>query len=194
MLDDAPITDLLSKVKAGNREAEDRLMRLANKLLCRMARRYLAAQTRRHHTLQPGDVVNEYVLIAKKYNINYQNRVHFFAVAAKVMRHVLVDYERRRNADKRPDKRDKISLEDVSLFSEADVSQTIVLQQLFERLEKRDSRACRVLELTVFEGLSPDETAAIMHVSPSTVKRDLRFARAWLRSALEQEPGNGRRS
>jgi RNA polymerase sigma factor (TIGR02999 family) len=183
---DAPITELLSKVKEGNREAEDRLMRLTDKLLCRMARRYLAAQTRRHHTLQPGDVVNEYVLIAKKYNINYQNRVHFFAVAAKVMRHFLVDYERRRNADKRPDNRERISLEDVSLFSDDDAAQSIVLQQLLERFETNAPQACKVLELTVFEGLSLDETAAATGRSRSTVKRDLLFARTWLGSALKQ--------
>jgi RNA polymerase sigma factor (TIGR02999 family) len=186
ILDDAPITDLLSKVKEGNQEAENRLMRLTDKLLCRMARRYLAAQTRRHHTLQPTDVVNEYVLAAKKYNIDYQNRAHFFAVAAKVMRHFLVDYERRRNADKRPDNREKIPLEDVSLFSEDNASQTIVLRQLFEKFEAKDPQACKILELTVFEGLSLEETAAAVHVSPSTVKRDLQFARTWFHLQLSK--------
>ncbi len=184
MLDDAPITYLLSQAKEGNQEAEDRLMRLTNKLLCRMARRYLAAQTRRHHTLQPGEVVNEFVLIAKKYSIDYQNRAHFFAVAAKVMRHFLVDYERRRNAGKRPDGREKIPLEDVPLFSEDNASQSIMLQQLFEKLEELDPQACKVLELTVFEGLSLDETVAATGRSRSTVQRDLKAARAWMWSAL----------
>ncbi|HEV2991022.1 MAG TPA: ECF-type sigma factor [Candidatus Angelobacter sp.] len=180
MLDDAPITVLLSKIKEGDKEAEDRLMRLAYKILCRMARRYLAAEPRRHHTLQPSDVVNEYVIIARKSNVSYQSRVHFFAFAAKVMRHILVDHERNRKAKKRWDHLERISLEDVSLSAEDNASLTVIVRQLLEKLKKINPNACRALELIGFEGLSLEETAAELNMSSSTVKRYLSFARAWL--------------
>jgi RNA polymerase sigma-70 factor (ECF subfamily) len=185
MLNDAPITELLFKVKQGNSEAENLLMRLTDKVLCHMARRYLAAEPRRHHTLQPGDVVNEYVVIARKSKVSYQNRGHFFAFAAKVMRHILVDYERRRIAKKREGLLERIPLEDVSLSAE-DNALSITLRQLLERLKAKDPQEYKILVLRDFEGLDLKETAAAMRLSRSTVKRDYRIARAWLHLGLSK--------
>jgi RNA polymerase sigma factor (TIGR02999 family) len=185
MLNDAPITELLFKVKQGNSEAENLLMRLTNKVLCRMARRYLAAESRRHHTLQPGDLVNEYVVIARKSKVSYQSRGHFFAFAAKVMRHILVSYERRRNAQKRDGLLERVPLEDVSLSAE-DNAMGITLRQLLERLKAKDPQEYRILMLRDFEGLDLRETAAAMRLSRSTVKRDYSSARAWLHLGLSK--------
>lgn len=193
-LDDAPITDLLFKIKEGNSEAEDRLMRLAYKLLCRMARRYLAAEPRSHHTLQPGDLVHEYVMIARKSNVSYPDRRHFFAFASRVMRHILVDHERERRAQKRWGHVERIPLEDVTL-SAANNSSLMILRQLLEKLETMYPKACKILELTESEGLSLKETAAAMGgMSRSTVKRNLSFARAWLHTQWSKNRGKAGQS
>jgi RNA polymerase sigma factor (TIGR02999 family) len=190
MLDDAPITDLLFQIKEGNEEAEDRLMQLAYKVLCRMARRYLAAIPRRHHTLQPGDLVHEFVIAGRKAVVNCQNRGHFFAFAAKIMRHILVDHERARIAKKRWDHLERISFEDVSLSADDKASLIVIVRQLLEKLEKLNPNACKALELTGFEGLSLEETAAKLEISRSTVKRYLSFAHAWLNLERRKGPAN----
>lgn len=154
-----------------------------------------AAEPRSHHTLQPGDLVHEYVMIARKSNVSYPDRRHFFAFASRVMRHILVDHERERSAQKRWGHLDQIPLEDVKLPA-ANNSSLIILRQLLKKLETIYPTACRILELTESEGLSLKETAAAMGggLSTSTVKRNLRFARAWLHVQWSKDRGKAGQS
>jgi RNA polymerase sigma-70 factor (ECF subfamily) len=178
------ITQLLSRLSAGDQGAEEKLVALVYKDLRRLARHYLAAE-RRDHTLQATALVHEaYLRINKQTDFQWQNRSHFFAVAARAMRRVLVDHARGVKAVKREGQ--KISLESALLCSEERPAEILALDEALDRLASFDARQARIVEMKFFAGLSVEEIAQILNISVRTVKRDWNLARAWLYGQLTE--------
>jgi len=183
------VTQLLLAWQAGDHAALDKLLPAIQPELRRIARRHMAGE-RRGHVLQPTALVNEaYLRLASK-DIQWQGRAHFFAVAAQVMRHVLVDYARERARAKRGGGAFRISLSDAENLATPRQADVVALDDALNALEKFDRRKSQVIELRFFGGLSLQETADVLQVSVGTVRRDWSLARAW----LYRELGNtGRR-
>jgi RNA polymerase sigma-70 factor (ECF subfamily) len=177
------ITGLLLQFSQGNREVEGRLVELVQNQLRRMAVGYMRRE-RGNHTLQATALVNEAWLRLENQEVNWQNRVHFFAVASRVMRQILVDYARRRAAEKRGGVKNRITLCDALLKEEESLTDVLALDEALNRLQEFDPRACRVVELHFFGGLSFQEIELILSVSARTIERDWTMARAWLRAEL----------
>jgi RNA polymerase sigma factor (TIGR02999 family) len=185
------ITILLRRVQDGDREAEKSLVSAVYNELHRMAARYMRRE-RMGHTLQTTALVNEaYLKLVNQKEANWQNRSHFFAVAAQVMRRILVDYARNRLAEKRGGGQEALPLEEGLVFTPERCAQLVALDAALERLEVQDKRVSKVVELRFFSGLSVDETAEALKISTRTVKRDWNFGRAWLRAELQSGAGHG---
>ena len=176
------ITRLLAVWREGDRAALDDLFPLIHTELHRLARRHLARE-RRNHTMQPSSLVQEAFLRLLP-GAGWQNRAHFFAVASQVMRHVLVDYARDRRRVKRGGAAVHISVDAAVVLSPEQVEQIVAVDLALQRLAKSDERKSQVFEMRFFGGLSVEETAEVLGVSPNTVIRDWSFARAWLRREL----------
>jgi RNA polymerase sigma-70 factor, ECF subfamily len=173
------VTQLLLAWQAGDHAALDKLLPLIQPELRRIARRHMAGE-RRGHVLQPTALVNEaYLRLASK-DIQWQGRAHFFAVAAQVMRHVLVDDARERARAKRGGGACRISLSDAENLAKPRQTDVVALDDALNALERFDRRKSQVIELRFFGGLSLQETADVLHVSVGTVRRDWSLARAWL--------------
>lgn len=188
MAPDRDVTELLGELKQGNRAALDELVPIVYDELRGVASRQLAGE-RAGHTLQTTALVHEaFLKLAGMDRIDWQNRAHFFAVAARLMRQILLDHAERRGARKRGGGRATLPLDDhvVSMTpSDAtDLDGLIVLDEALRRLEARDARQGRVVECRFYAGMSVEETAEALDVSPGTVKRDWRLARAWLNREL----------
>ena len=182
------ITTLLGELRRGNDRAKDELVTVVYPELRRIAGHYMR-QERPGHTLMVTGLVNEmYLRLLGTTPVDWQSRAHFFGAVAREMRHILVDYARRRDADKRPGGRLKISLTQVDAIAEDREEDVVALDEALSRLETVDARACRVVELRYFTGLTERETAEALNVSLSTLKRDWNFARAWLRDQLSFGP------
>jgi RNA polymerase sigma-70 factor, ECF subfamily len=178
------ITRLLEKVRAGHPEAADVLVPLVYGELRRRAGWYLAKE-RRGHSLQPTALINEtYMRLFGDTTIKWQNRAHFFAISAQVMRRILVDYARSRGADKRGGSWGKVSLDEAMVGSFARPEDFLILDEAMNRLAKFDLRQSQIVEMRFFGGLSEEETAEVLGISTRTVKRDWRLARAWLYEQL----------
>jgi RNA polymerase sigma factor (TIGR02999 family) len=174
------VTALLFAWRGGDREAYSRLFALVHGELHRLARRYMAGE-RPGHMLQATALVNEaYLRLIEIDQVSWQDRAHFLAVAACVMRRILVDHARARQYQKRGGGAEKISLEDAILVSGQSGRELVVLDDALSALAVMDERKSRVVELRFFGGLNVDETAAVLGVSPDTVKRDWRMAKVWL--------------
>jgi len=175
------ITRLLKQWSNGNAEVLDDLMPLVYVELRRQASGYLRRE-RSNHTLQPTALINEaYLKLIDQRAVKWQNRAHFFAIAAQAMRRILVDYARQRQRDKRGGKAENLSLEQaISIVSQEKSVDLVALDDALTRLEKFDERQARVVELRYFSGLSIDETAEVLGVSNVTVRRDWNMAKAWL--------------
>src|SRR6266566_506844 len=187
------LTGLLIEWRQGDLAALDRLTPLVYDEIRRIAHRYVQRE-RDGHTLQTTALVNEaYLRLASRQQIDWQNRAHFFAVTAQVMRHILIDYARRRHYVKHGGEVQRISFsealatEAVVLMSEPRAAELLALNEALDELAKLDQRKSRVVELRYFGGLSLDETAEILEVSPMTVRRDWRAAKAWLFRAVNGE-------
>lgn len=181
-MDHAPgdITLLLAELRAGNSSAESRLLSLVYDELRRLARRYMRGE-RPDHTLQPTALVHEaYLRLAGQRGVDWQDRAHFFGVAAQLMRRILVDHARARNAEKRGGHEPRIALDDALAFTEEKCAELLALDEALSRLAQRDPRQARVVELRFFGGLSEDEAAEVLGISTRTLKRDWSVARAWL--------------
>ena len=140
------------------------------------------------HTLQATALVHEaYLRLIDQREVNWQNRAHFFGIAAQLMRRILVDYARGLKAGKRLGARHKISLEDALVISKDRSADLLALDEALSRLAAKDPRQSRIVELRFFSGLSIEETAEVLGISVRTVKRDWNFARAWLYSELSKE-------
>jgi RNA polymerase sigma factor (TIGR02999 family) len=175
------ITTLLGEVRAGSGTARDELVTLVYPELRRIAANYIRDE-RPDHTLRTTGLVNEMFLrLFGTAPMNWQSRAHFFAAVAREMRHILVDYARARDAQKRPDQRLRISLSDVEATPSVERDEEVVaLDSALSQLERVDARAGRVVELRYFTGLSEREAAEVLGISVSTLKRDWNFAKAWL--------------
>jgi len=176
------ITSLLRAWEGGDQGAFDRLMPVVYDELRRAAQSYMRRE-RTNHTLQATALVNEvYLRLVDITNVRWQDRAHFFAIAASMMRRVLLDAARARSAGKRGGGDMRVTLDEELLAAEASsqAASLIQIDQAIEALSKFDARKARVVELRFFGGLSVDEMAAVLEVSPQTVKRDWKLARAWL--------------
>lgn len=181
------VTQLLIELRAGKREAEEKLIPLVYAELKRLAGYYLRGE-RVDHTLQPTALVHEaYIRLIKVREVDWQSRSHFFATAATIMRRILVDHARAQQAEKREALRNAVSLEDVLVVCPAQSSELIALDEALSRLTQIDPRRGRIVELRFFGGLSEEETGTVLGISTRTVKRDWRIAKAWLYDELNRD-------
>jgi len=186
-VDNHEVTNLLIQLTRGDRGAEERLMPLVYAELRRMAASRLRRE-RADHTLQATALVNEtYLRLIEIDTIDWQSRSHFFALAAKLMRRILVDHARARRARKRGGSRESINLDDVLVFTTPRSEQMIALDDALNRLGTYDPRQGQIVELRFFGGLSEEEIAAHLGISARTVKRDWRMAKAWLYKELSEK-------
>jgi RNA polymerase sigma-70 factor, ECF subfamily len=176
------VTELLSLWAKGDQHALEDLTPIVYKELRLLAASYLRKE-RQGHTLQPTALVNEaYLRLVDQKSPNWQNRSHFFGVAARLMRQILVDHARRKNADKRAGL--TMPLEEAVAFHRERPSELVALDLGLQALEKLDERKCKAVELRYFGGLSMEEIAQALEVSAVTVRRDLRMAEAWLQREM----------
>ena len=182
------VTELLLEWRRGDKAALDRLTPLVYDELRRIAHRYMRGE-RGGHTLETTALVNEaYLRLANQQRVEWQDRAHFFAVTAQVMRHVLIDHARRRHYAKRGGAAARqLPLEEEHGMSHERAAELIALDDALDRLTRLDPRKGRVVELRYFGGLSLEETAEVLGVSVMTVRRDWRAARAWLYQALRND-------
>ena len=181
------VTDLLIDWGQGDQEALKTLMPLVYDELHRLASRYLRHE-RPGHTLQTTALVHEaYLKLVDERNANWQNRVHFFAAAAQVMRHILVDYARSRRASKRGGDYCRLSLDEARISSEEKDADLLALNDALNNLAAIDPQQSRVVELRVFGGLTVEETAEALGISPRTVKREWSMAKAWLHKQIRNQ-------
>ena len=178
------ITHLLKEWSDGDRQALDKLTPLVYEELRHQAARYLRRE-RRGHTLQTTALIHEaYLRLIDAKDVHWQSRAHVFAIAAILMRRILVEHARRRDADKRGGSHVRVQLDEaLAVADETDVD-LLAIDEALERLAAIDPQQARVVELRFFSGLSVEETAAALGVSPKTVKRDWSVARAWLRREI----------
>jgi RNA polymerase sigma-70 factor, ECF subfamily len=180
------VTELLNQWASGDQAAGEKVVPLVYRELRRIARRYMRRQAP-SHTLQTTALVHEaYLRLTGDSGQQWKNRAHFFGVAAKAMRHVLVDYARARATGKRGGQYKPVRLEDIGLISADRVAEVIALDDALTSLSKLHARQSQVVELRFFGGCSVEETAQTLNISPETVMRDWRAARAWLYRELER--------
>ncbi len=180
-------TRLLLEWRAGNQSAFDRLVPIVYEELRRLASGYMRGE-RADHVLQTTALVHEaYLRLVDHPQASGETRDHFFAIAAQVMRHVLVDYARARCRAKRGGGAPAIPLEDVAVISADRAEELIAVDSALESLMAFDHRKGRIFELRHFGGLSVEEAAQVLNVSPATVARDWRMAKAWLRREIASE-------
>jgi RNA polymerase sigma-70 factor (ECF subfamily) len=183
----AEITAWLTKWREGDEQARDRLFAVVHPQLRQIAARLLQRE-RRDHTLEPNAVVNElYLRLLGSEPIAYEDRAHFFAIAAQTMRRILIDHARARVAEKRGGEQQRVPLSDaVERWSAVLPSEQLLdLDTLLSALEQADPRAARVVELRFFGGLREEDVAEVLQISVITVKRDWKAARAWLAARLQ---------
>ena len=178
------VTKLLKDWSAGDQSALDKLMPLVYDELRRLAHQHMRRE-KPGHTLQTSALVNEaYVRLVDQGEIQWKGRAHFFGIAARLMRQILVDRARRRNFAKRGGGAIRVSLNEATTVAQEQSASMIALDDALKNLEKTDQRKSRIVELRVFGGMSIEETAEVLKVSPGTVMRDWTFARAWLRNEM----------
>lgn len=181
------LTQLLAAWRRGDTGARDRLVSAVYPELHAIAHRQLAGE-RNNHTLQPTALVNEaYLRLSGLDRIEWQDRTHFVRVAARLMREILVDHARRRNAAKR-DGGERVTLTNLDFADEASAVDIVGLDAALSRLEALDADKGCVVELRYFGGLTIEETARALELSPATVKRHWQAARIWLFDALTDRP------
>ena len=184
------VTLLLKKLANGNQEASTELIPVIYQELHRLAVGHLRRE-RPDHTLQPTALVHKgYIKLVAQRNADWQSRVHFFAVASKLMRRILIDYARRHLRVKRGGRQAKLSLDEVLLVSPDRPDKVLALDESLTRLEKLDARQGRIVELRYFGGLTVEEAAEILGVSPTTVRREWTSAKAWLYGELKERHGD----
>ncbi len=179
------ITRMLQEWSGGNQVVLDDLIPLVYEELRRQASRYLRRE-RAGHTLQTTALIHEaYLRLIDQRDVNWQNRAHFFGIAAQAMRRILVDYARERHREKRGGAAENLPLHEARLVvSEERSIDLVALDEALTRLAKFDEQQARVVELRYFSGLSIEETAEVLKISMATVKRDWNMAKAWLKQEI----------
>ena len=181
------ITELLVGYGRGDKEALDKLMPIVYDELRRQAARYLRRE-QPGHTMQTTALIHEaYVRLVDQRNVQWQNRAHFFGIAAQMMRRILVDHARTKKRAKRGGSDVKVSLADATIPVKEQDLDVVALDEALTRLAEIDEQQSRVVELRFFSGLTVEETAEVMGISPATVKRDWSMAKAWLHRKLSVE-------
>jgi RNA polymerase sigma factor (TIGR02999 family) len=181
------ITALLGDWSRGNGSALNQLLPLVYAELRRVAARQLRNE-RADHTLQPTALVHEvYMRLVDQRRVDWQNRAHFFGVAAQLMRRILVDHARRHGASKRGEGVRCVSIDDAKDLAASNEMPVLAFDHALDRLETIDSELAKIVELRAFGGLTIEEAAHVLSVSPSTAKRDWRTAKAWLKRELDSE-------
>lgn len=178
------MSQLLVAWSSGDQSALEELMPLVYEELRRLAHHYIRRE-RPGHTLQTSGLVNEaYLRLVDQTNIQWQNRAHFFGIAARLMRQILVDYARRQRYAKRGGDARRLSLDEALIISKERAADVVALDDALKTLAEIDSRQSQIVELRFFGGLSIEETAEVLSVSAGTVMRDWTLAKAWLRREL----------
>jgi len=193
MEEGTPVTQLLVAWSQGDRAALDELTPHVYRELHSLAKSYLR-RGRPNQTLQPTALINEACLrlLGQTEPVQWENRAHFFGIAARLMRMVLVDYSRSRNAAKRGGSADPVTLEEALVLSPARAPDILEINEALDHLEKVDKRKANVIELRYFGGMDREEIATALQLTVPTVKRDLRLGEAWLRRyLLGDTPGRG---
>jgi len=180
------VTRLLQEWSGGNKEALDALMPLVYQQLRKLASRCLRDE-RADHTLRATALVNEAYLRLVDAKVDWQDRIHFFAIAARLLRRILVDHAKARNSQKRGLGVDKIPLDEAVMIGPEAAWELVELDEAMKRLSEHDQRKSDVVELLFFGGLTYDETAAALNISAATVHRELVMAKAWLHRELAQK-------
>ena len=181
------VTQLLIAWGNGEEEALEKLVPLIYDELRRIARRYMKREPA-GHTLQTTALVNEaYLRLIEQKGVKWQNRAHFFAISAQLMRRILVSMARARHADKRGGEAHQVSLDEALVISEERAAELVALDEAMNELAALDPRRSRVVELRYFGGLSVEETAEVLNISPDTVMRDWKRAKAWLYTELNRK-------
>lgn len=184
------VTQLLVDWRNGNDDALNQLMPLVYDELRGLAKRYMSRE-RSTHTLQTNALVNEaYLRLINWQTVEWQNRAHFFGVAASLMRKVLVDYARRRGQEKRAGGMLRVSLTAVSAESQPQDPDLVALDEALRKLAEFDPRQSHIVELRFFGGLTEKEIAEVMHLGERTVRREWRVAQAWLYRELQPRTSN----
>jgi RNA polymerase sigma factor (TIGR02999 family) len=180
------VTELLLDWSRGERAALDRLLPLVQRSLHDIARGHLRHE-RPDHSLEPSALVNElYLRLIDQRQVSWRDRAHFFGVAAQIMRNILVDHARRRQSEKRGGGMQRVTLEGTLIALEHDRLDVVVLDDALTRLEAIFPQQGRIVELRYFAGMTIEETAEALRISPATVKREWAMARAWLRRSMTE--------
>jgi len=180
------VTELLRNWSDGDKQAHEKLFQVVYNELHRQAARYLRNENP-GLSLQTTDLIHEaYLRLTSQQHVEWHNRLHFFAIAAKVMRRILIDHVRSRQAAKRGGSDIRLPLEDAMIVSPARDLDLLALDEALTRLAAIDSQQSQIVELRFFSGLSVEETAKVLNVSERTVKRDWNVAKAWLRRELSR--------
>jgi RNA polymerase sigma factor (TIGR02999 family) len=180
------VTQLLVSWRNGDQHARDELIPLVYQELHRLAHQYMSRE-RPGHTLQTSALVNEaFLRLADQRDVQWQNRAHFIGIAGQMMRRILVDYARNRGYAKRGGSALQVSLDEELIVSEERSAEVVALDDALESLARLDERKSRLVELRFFGGLSIEETAEVLGVSPGTVMRDWTLAKAWLRREMSE--------
>src|SRR4030095_4722514 len=186
-VDTHEVTQLLIDWSNGDRAALDALVPLGEEELRRLAHRFMGRE-RAGHTLQTTALVNEaFVRLVHRKNVQWQNRAHFFGIAAQLMRTILVDHARSHAGEKRGGGADKLELHEALVVSQHKASEVIALDEALKQLELLDPQQSRIVELRFFGGLTVEEAAEVLHVSPATIKREWSTAKAWLYRELARQ-------
>ena len=181
------VTRLLVDWSNGDQAALDKLLPLVNDELRRLARRYMRRESP-GHTLQTSALVNEaYLRLIDQKHVQWQNRAHFFGIAAQLMRRILIDHARSHHYAKRGGGALKVSLDEAAAVTEARAAELLAVDEALEKLTAMDERKGRIVELRFFGGLTEEETAEVIGVSLPTAQREWRAAKAWLRRMLTDE-------
>jgi RNA polymerase sigma factor (TIGR02999 family) len=181
------VTELLQAWSGGDDDAFERLMPLVEAELRRLARAYMRRE-RRGHTLQTTALMNEaFLRLTDARRVSWQDRAHFLGISARLMRRILVDHARHRGYQKRGGGAQRVTLHEGLVVSADPALDVVALDHALDELAKADLRKSRTIELRFFGGLSVEETAEVLQVSPDTVKRDWRLAKLWLLRELEGE-------
>lgn len=180
------ITQLLIEWRDGDQTALDRLIPLVHQELRRLAHHYLK-QERREHTLQTTALVNEaYLKLVDHKGMHWQNRAHFFAVAAQAMRRILVDHARTRDALKRGGGLAMTNLDEAATVADTQAAELLALNDALDQLAHLDARKSRIVELRYFGGMTVEEAAEVVGLSPTTVNREWQSAKTWLLRTMSQ--------